>query len=314
VSKSSHRETVEALRRFVRGEVGEDDLEGAARRLDARSMSDMCDGLSPREIEEIEPAAADVARQIRLFLDGSLSREEASIWFHRVYGIVTSPAFESPTVARPVAATLLGLVGSLFEPDHPAPRARRSLAKIRSWLEGVPLAPARDLVPRILGEVFRSSSTIRLVTLESPLEFSAESSGRWAGQWVDVAWKNHRKGSIRLIPFSIFTARFFRRDLPGIVSRIVQSTELTWVRDDPFCYHPENDQATLLAERHPWLLACPFQFHYYVDDAGLAEVVIDAPSIGRREATFAARLFCLRNSVRSASLDGRRISAEAIPI
>ena len=276
----------------------------------------MCDGLSPREIEEIEPAATDVARQIRLFLDGSLSREDAYIWFYRVYGIVTSPAFESPTVVRPVAATLLTLVGSLFEPGHPAPetRARRSLARIRSWLEGVPLAPPRDLLPRILGEVFRSSSPIRLATLESPLDFSAASGGRWAGQWVDVAWKNHRKGGIRLIPFSIFTARFFRRDLPGIVSRIAQSTELTWVRDDPFCYHPENDQGTLLVERHPWLLSCPFRFHYYVDDAGLAEVVIDAPSIGRREAAFAARLFCLRNSVRSASLDGRRISAEAIPI
>jgi hypothetical protein len=316
VTKNIRREAIEALRRFVRGEAGEGVLEAAARRLDLRSMGDLCDGLTRGDIRQVEPTAADVARQLRLYLDGCISRKAASLWFHRVYGIVTSPAFESSTAARPVAATLLGLVGALLDPDHPgaAARARRSLARVRSWLEAVPLAPPRDLLPRILAEVFRSCAPVRLATLRSPLDFSAASSGRWAGQWVDVAWRSGRDGGIRLIPFSIFTARFFRDDLPGIVTRLAQSADFAWAPNDPFCYHPENDQAIVLAERHPWLLSSPFRFHYYVDGAGLAEIVIDAPAIGRREAAFAARLFCLRSSIRCASLDGRRISAEAIRI
>jgi hypothetical protein len=337
VSKSIRREVVEALRRFVRGEMGQDDLEGAAARLDLRSLSDICDGLSPRDIEEIEPAAADVARQLGLHLEGRLSREDAFLWFHRVYGMVTSPAFEASTEARPAAATLLGLVAALLDPEHPAPsaRRRRSLARVRSWLEeGAGAAryshdparyshdPARYshdpapriLIQRILGEVFRASSPVRLTTLGSPLDFSAEASNRWSGQWVDVAWRNFRDGRVRLIPFSVFTATFFRHELPGIVSRIAQSAELTWVRDDPFYCHPENDQAILLAERHPWIVECPLRFHYYIDDAGLAEIVIDAPAIGRREAAFAAGLFCLRNSIASATLDGRRIEPAAIRI
>jgi hypothetical protein len=111
----------------------------------------------------------------------------------------------------------------------------------------------------------------------------------------------------------VFTSAFFRRDLPGILSAVTQAAELAWSRD-AFNYHPENDQATFLIERHPRLLRCPVRFHYYVDDAGLAEIVIDAPSLGRRELSFATRLFCLQNAVRAATLDGKRISAAAIPI
>lgn len=44
---------------------------------------------------------------------------------------------------------------------------------------------------------------------------------------------------------------------------------------------------------------------YLHDGDGIAEIVLDAPAIGRAEVEYAAKLFCLANRVRECRLDGR---------
>jgi hypothetical protein len=83
--------------------------------------------------------------------------------------------------------------------------------------------------------------------------------------------------------------------------------------EDSFPYHPENDQASFLRSSFPSLAGSGPSFEYWIDDAGFAEVVLDAPRIGREEVLFATRLFCLRNGIRRANLDGRRISWAGVP-
>jgi hypothetical protein len=281
------REAVRVLRRFVRGKAGVDELQGAVKLLDLKSVAQVC----------LDSGARGGRR------------------------------------ANPVASTLLGLLSVLLDPRRGAPpgKVERSLKRVRSWIEEGEPAP-RDFLPTVLRDVLQAIGEVRLGTLASPVPFSFADAGRdadWHGWWVDVgllsAWDGVLHDAARelhdpdpapavtLIPFSVFTAEFFRRELPAILSGIAESTEFAWVRRDAFHYHPENDQALLLRERFPRLADDGPSFHYYVDDAGLAEIVLEAPEISTREVLFAARLFCLRNGVRTATLDGKRIPMPAGP-
>jgi ABC-type amino acid transport substrate-binding protein len=265
VSKSNRREAVRVLRRFVRGQAGVDELQGAVKLLDRQSVAQVC-------------------------LDSGVAGGRR---------------------ARPVASTLVGLLSVLLDPRRGAPPAKieRTLKRVRSWIEEGEPAP-RDFLPTVLRDVLQAIGEVRLGTMASPVPFSFAGAARdadWHGWWVDVGLLSAHEENVTLIPFSVFTAGFFRRELPAMLSRIAESTRFAWVRRDAFHYHPENDQAVFLRERFPLLAEAGPPFHYYVDDAGLAEIVLEVPAISAREVRFASRLFCLRNGVGAATLDGKPV-------
>jgi hypothetical protein len=163
-------------------------------------------------------------------------------------------------------------------------------------------------------------SIVRLQVIESPLDATLFAEG----QWIDVAlsatpaplgkppfcWPD---AGTRLIPFSIFTHRFFRDELPGLISCVDGALPFPRNRSDSFYLHPENNQAIALRERFPQLRQCRLGFQYYIDPSGLAEIVLEAPTISRSQLVFAARLFCLQNSIQKATLDGTRIPGVSVP-
>jgi hypothetical protein len=154
----------------------------------------------------------------------------------------------------------------------------------------------------------------------------------FADQWIDVglvrsvhALPNTHgiffEDKVHLVPFSIFTRRFFRETLPRLLHEQVEESPMDGVPqhspclhcDDRFYYHPENDQAISLKERYPVLTAVKRPFQYFVGESGLAEIVIDSRAIRRRELVFAARLFCMQNALRRVSLDGRPVGVLGLP-
>ena len=181
------------------------------------------------------------------------------------------------------------------------------------------------LLRRFLPTLFREFGNLRFVAVENPL---AESTDNWhhefRDQWIDVgllkrqsrAPRRFSSAQLTFIPLSVFTGEFFYAQLPELLdSGPTAEPETSTGKEefglpagfcrDPFYYHPENDQAHFLLERYPRLGTSHFAFQYFVDEAGLAEIVLDTDRIGPAELEFSLRLFCLRNGVRRATLDGR---------
>ena len=110
---------------------------------------------------------------------------------------------------------------------------------------------------------------------------------------------------IRLVPFSLFTRQFFHLELPRIMAEL---DEESWAGKDQFHYHPENNVAIPLCERRPSLRAVYPAFDYFIDEQGLAEIVIDAESLQFPEILFATRVFCLHNGIRQVTLNGNAVA------
>jgi hypothetical protein len=169
--------------------------------------------------------------------------------------------------------------------------------------------PGREVLPPCLVDALGTTSRVHLEALEWA-EFLPEAV---RDQWADIGWRSASSGRIFLIPLCILTRDHFRRRIPDVLSGLSARNGVLSPEEDTFPYHPENDQAPFLRETFPSLTASGPAFEYWIDGAGLAEVVLDTPRIGSDEVFFATRLFCLRNGVRGATLDGRRISWVRVP-
>jgi hypothetical protein len=306
----------EVLRRFLQGETTAADLEAAARRLDVSSIAELCERLATAPCGPLEVNLSDLARQLRRFLAGESSREEISLWVGCLHSVLSSGWAatgsrslddEAPDAgSNREASFALRFLSILFDPDHKAPPAR-----IRTWvqralrcLETSRPVPLRAFLPRL----FRDLDRVRLRAVESPVDLVEALEN----QWIDVGLVGSRGCRVRLIPFSVFTRRFFVGDLPAMLTSLASLTspgETERCRGDDFYYHPENNKAISLKERCSKLRTVPFEFQYFVDETGLAEIVLDVPAIHRAHLSFAAKLFCLQNGIRRATLDGRRVSS-----
>ena len=208
------------------------------------------------------------------------------------------------------------------------------------------VAVARRCVPQILRELghLRLFAVGNPLTTREPpygteppyeTESPYEKGPDYDEHWIDVGLLRslqaapngqdiYLEETVALIPFSVFTAEFFYGDLPDVLDEELGrdrgeaalgargetasgGVPPLW-RDDEFYYHPENDLAIPLHERYPQLKAQAPAFQYFVGTTGLAEIVLDVPRIGRRALRLAAQLFCLRNGVRRATLDGRLVA------
>jgi hypothetical protein len=269
---------------------------------------------------------SDLAKPLRRYLQGGLDRTGLSREAARLHQELTSgaAAVESGTGASgSVAATALGLIAILLDSGRPptAPRLEGLLACVAEKLERTELDGLRRFLPRVFGEL----RTLRLRALENPLGESF--AGGFRKEWIDVGLLQARptsrwlpaflaRADVRLIPFSVFTRRFFHEELPrffldGAASGL-QGTDIEsracLTRADRFYYHPENDQAIALAERFPRRFARRPRFQYFVDEAGFAEIVLDTTALGLRDLVFSAQLFCLQTGARRATLDGWQVA------
>jgi hypothetical protein len=295
------------LRRFFRGKASADGLQVIARRLDLTREGDICDRLSfsPRDFRQIAIEPPRLARQIGLYLRGGLGREPLFMWVSQLHRIVTSRTFEASGTCTPAVSNTLRLLSVLLDPNlaTPADKLRASLLRIHAWLATDRPVPLRAFLPKI----FRAMAPLHLNVLQNPLAFSLDRRE----QWLDVGIIAPDDKNVRLIPFSVFTRNFFRKELPAMIARVTEEGSADWARRDSFYYHPENNQAIALQERYSALRSGPVGFQYFIDESGLAEIILDTKAIRRQEVLFASKLFCLQNRVRRATLNGRVVPLAA---
>jgi hypothetical protein len=312
VTRESQGQTLSVLRRFVQGEATVAELTEAAEQAGLRVN---CGGgllddlrLSRAQLATITVGAGDLTRQISRHLAGHLTRSELFDWVTFLHSLVTAPAYEDAMVSVASVATTLRLLGFLLDEHYPAPyyKLRGSLVHMRRCLEHRGLRAVRELHPRVL----RDMGTLRFSILEPPAICGAAlACPRGQTQWLDVGLLHRPREPVRLIPLSVFTRRFFYDDMPHFIDCmcVAEADEPSPVRGDRFYYHPENDQAIELRERFPQLAAWGPRFQYFIDESGLAELVIDSANLGRGEMCFAIKAFCLLNGVRRATLNGRSV-------
>jgi hypothetical protein len=311
------RTALRVVRRFLHGQANEIELEPALLDL---GLSETMDTFVPRRLSAsdahwIECGPRDVLRQIHRTLQGKLDAQGFHRWISRVRTLITSPGYEAVCgTSAPLVGTL-GVLTLLWGERLPLRhrRSRRSLVRVLHWLEAGQAAPARTFLSR----VFRDLRCASLTVLENPLAFGSSAHE----QWLDVgllssAWGSalahtspgsYAEETLTMIPFSVFTKRFFQEELPRILAG--PGGPRAESARDPFVYHPENDRAVTLKENARGRDLGRFDFQYFIDHGGLAEIVIDSPSIRCSEIVFASRLFCLQNNIRSATLDGVQITA-----
>ena len=261
-----------------------------------------------KDIRGPDLALASLAARIGQFLDGAISREEARGWFEWAHASLAT-ACDSRLAGR-AAPALVAILREMLAPEGGSPdELALSLARIDGCISDLASRPDREILPPCLGEALRAASRVQLAVLERP-DFLPDTV---RDQWADIGWRSAAGGRIFLIPLCILTRDQFRRRIPDVLSGLRARDGVLPPDEDTFPYHPENDQAPLLRESFPALAASGPSFEYWIDGAGLAEVVLDTPRIGRDEVLFATRLFCLGNGVRKATLDGRRISWAGVP-
>ncbi len=188
----------------------------------------------------------------------------------------------------PTAITALGLTALLTNPaiGTESERLRRGLRRMSL------AAGCRRPLP--VGELLQLAAEA-----QGPLELSVQKTPPQNGsenptQWADLALATPAAG-LRLIPVSVFTRSFFHGE--------VLRSACTAPGADLSRYHRENDKAPTLKEQHPELSGLP-RFEYYVDEAGLSEIVIDSEHLGCSEFLLAGWLFAFYSGLEDLTLEG----------
>ena len=187
---------------------------------------------------------------------------------------------------RPPALTALGLTVMLSAPSLDLSREKLSRC-LRNVISAI---GCRRPLP--VGELLRAAIENRgqldLSVQETPCNLRDETTVEWADLAIDAPI-----AGFRLIPVSIFTRSFFRKE---VLSGDDHLTDLSH-------YHRENDKAPILREEHPGLPES-LHFEYYVDESGLSEIILDTGHLGWGEQFQAARIFALYSGLECAALEG----------
>jgi len=295
-----------------------------------------------KEKPTMETRFEGISQALQLFFRGEVPQAELWRRITRMKSAMTERALDHPDRSWPSAIAVLELIDLLLHPAFPAVAPDPVLRVLHRIEERVRRGQS-NIARQVLPLIFSQLGHLRLCALQNPLEGTQpespprvdsleppsipgvdgpeeSGSGGFEDQWVDVGLLRSVHADpnpndvlfeeqIKLIPFSVFTQRFFYGVLPELLGGAFDDEPgfPPLAREDAFFYHPENDQAIVIVERHPRLATPPCSFRYFIGETGLAEIVLDVPRIGKRELLFAAQLFCLRNSVRRATLDGRRV-------
>ncbi|MEE3198503.1 MAG: hypothetical protein VX254_00620 [Planctomycetota bacterium] len=233
--------------------------------------------------QECQAALVDA---LGLFLSGSIDREE--LHDRTLENLRQRHLFPLESDLAPVALTALGLTALLTSPDLNAgsEQLRRGLQRMSG------AAGCRRPLP--VGELLRLAAAahgpLELAVQKPPVQNGSEKPM----QWVDLALENPSAG-FRLIPVSVFTRTFFHEE--------VLRSAGTDQGADLSRYHRENDKAPTLKKQHPELAEHP-RFEYFVDEAGLSEIVLDSRHLGCGELLLASRLFAFYSGLEDLNLEG----------
>ena len=294
--------------------------------------------------ERADTTVRVLADFLRRTLTGQLAPEILHAWSLRRLRSLTensSPAVLGP-VCDPLAeervtGQLISLLVLLLENDLDLPSECRD-GYLQRLAEGEDLGQVRgeileDLVRRLPrawlvpqgGKEFRSearAAPTEMADEHSPSLFGgAGSAGERGFDWVELGlsaagcWKSEDRHAeiprtpgespgVQLVPIAVFTEECFRRLELDRVGRACFSD----------AFDAGGSRSRTAQDGSRWLLARlpedqipSFGFRYIVGPDGLAEVVVDVPSIGARECIFAARLFALHNDIGEVLLDGIRV-------
>ena len=253
--------------------------------MQARSINSSSRSGSPEDCQE---AFVDA---LSLFLSESIDREE--LHDRTLVNLRQRHLLPVDDELLPVAITGLGLTALLTSPD-----LSTGSEQLRRGLQRMSIA-AGCRRPLPVGELLQLAAEAH-----GPLELSVQKTPSQNGNenpmhWVDLALKNPSAG-FRLIPVSVFTRQFFHGEI------------LHSVCTDPGAdlsrYHRENDKAPTLKRQHPGLSGDP-RFEYYVDEAGLSEIVLDSEHLGCGELLLASRLFAFYSGLEDLNLEGIPITS-----
>ena len=268
----------EARRLRAAGTILEDGMQ-------ARSINSSSRSGSPEDCQE---AFVDA---LSLFLSESIDREE--LHDRTLENLRQRHLLPVDDELLPVAITGLGLTALLTSPD-----LSTGSEQLRRGLQRMSIA-AGCRRPLPVGELLQLAAEAH-----GPLELSVQKTPSQNGNenpmhWVDLALKNPSAG-FRLIPVSVFTRQFFHGE--------VLHSVCTDPGADLSRYHRENDKAPTLKRQHPGLSGDP-RFEYYVDEAGLSEIVLDSEHLGCGELLLASRLFAFYSGLEDLNLEGIPITS-----
>lgn len=193
----------------------------------------------------------------------------------------------------PAASTALGLTALLTSPalNTGSEGLRRGLQRMSR------AAGCRHPLP--VGELLQLAAAANGPLGLSVQKAPSQNRNENLIQWADLALENPSAG-FRLIPVSVFTRSFFHGE--------VLCSACTDPGVDLSRYHRENDKAPTLKEEHPGLSGHP-RFEYYVDEAGLSEIVLDSEHLGCSELLLAGRLFAFYSGLEDLTLEGIPITS-----
>ena len=309
VYRKERREAAEILRRFLKGEIGEDLLTGFMDRLDLHSVPHVFETLElgQEDLRGMAITDEDLARPLREFLEGRLSLGSLKSHVLRVSQIVNAIDGKTSLVAGPEMTEALNILSLVLDPGAPlsARRVPTYLAPILEALDGAGPVPFRRVMERVLQDL----GTFHFTTL--CLSESAEGGDGARLPWTDLALLygppigSDPRGDeipeanltpIWFIPLSVTTHRFYREGLPAKLGEDPEQ-ESGWML-------AANCRIPRLRSLHPCLPPDPRRPMYFIDPHGFAEIILDVEELSRDDIAFVIRLFALENGAAGASLDG----------
>ncbi len=307
--RKERREAIDIIRRYVRGEIEDELLQGIVQSLDLRSIHHLCETLEfgNEDFRKIGFEEEDLARPLRGYLAGEIALDALTRRIRRISQIFTAPEYQGATVFRSDLAEALSLLALLLDPQACLDPRRMPdyLSPILHALDRRRFVPFNTVISKVLHNLGDFHFTIL-----SLLECSSSGSGCRL-PWSDLALL-YRPPScdprsdevpetdlapVWFIPIAVTTRRFYREGLPARVGEIEEDI---WMR-------PENCRMVSLGKQCPAPLVARYRPAYFIDPHGFAEVILDVEELSREEISFAIQLFALENDGRSATLDGQPV-------
>jgi hypothetical protein len=291
VSRGSRTEIISVLRRFVHGQLSFDELQGFVRSRNFGWLDELLDGIQLEEHDFRELALDErvLSRPVGEYVQGRLPAATLADWSFETYRIFSNGAYPNSEVYSPNVEIALLMICLITECEvsglHPAPHPIAD--RILDALERGNPVPAELVIRRLL----QNMDQVRLLTRpRAEIEQFLSEEDLWADVALVTTPQTMAAPSAEecwFIPLAVCTRELWLENPP----------EGVWA-------HPENDRMHSLRDQFPDLDLEEYEPMYFVGPDGLAEVVLDVERIDTAGLEAAVRLFCLRNRVRCALLDG----------
>ncbi|RME73853.1 MAG: hypothetical protein D6776_06300 [Planctomycetota bacterium] len=301
------------VRRFIRGELGTERARELALRAGHDSFAAWCADVLPPRRRAPRVGAPHVLAAIERHRRGRATVHELWQWADELYhlGVAGCIAHRPRDKAR--LSTALALLSVICnEGLFPLADKRRHQLEIvrRALLRGAALP-----LERVLGRAFEDLPEARLMLrrFEDPEAFDTEHDAVWRPEprprpWADVVLIDRPYAEVLagsdevnwVIAFSVYTADWYAKHERERIVEAGRGSDRRAVGR----VRRRGDRVPALRRRVPNFAFDRYAPRYLVDGDGIAEIVLEAPSIGPAERVYATKLFALVNRLRCVRLDG----------